>query len=78
MDKFCRQEIFHTNHGELEVQEFSAETDYVHVKDERIEEVRQAAKEDKEQELLRQVIVDLSRMIWSASNFGPAGPKKAA
>ena len=60
MDKFCRQEIFQTNHGELEVQEFSAvdETDYVHVKNERIEEVRQAAKEDKEQELLRQVIVD--------------------
>ena len=28
------------------------------MKDERIEEVRQAAKEDEEQELLRQVIVD--------------------
>ena len=59
-DKFGRQEIFHTNHGELESQEFSTvdETDYVRVKDERIEEVRQAAQEDVEQELLRKVIVD--------------------
>eukprot|EP00731_Ephydatia_muelleri_P025251 Em0017g334a len=57
---FCRQEIFHTKHGELEAQEFSTvdETDYVHVKDEKIEEVRQAAKVDEEQKLLRQVIVD--------------------
>ena len=59
-DKFCSQEIFHTNQGGLEAQEFNMvdETDYVHVKDERIEEVRQAAKEDEEPELLRQVIVD--------------------
>ncbi|KAL5489020.1 hypothetical protein EMCRGX_G018062 [Ephydatia muelleri] len=59
-ENFCRQEIFHTKHGELEAQEFSTvdETDYVHVKDEKIEEVRQAAKVDEEQKLLRQVIVD--------------------
>ena len=59
-DKLGKHEIFHTNHGELESQEFSTmdETDYVHVKDERIEEVRQAAKEDVEPELLRRVIVD--------------------
>ena len=59
-DKFCRLEIFHTDQGGLEAQEFNMvdETDYVHVKDERIEEVRQAANEDEEQELLRQVIVD--------------------
>ena len=46
--------------GGMEAQEFNMvdDTDYVHVKDERIEEVRHAAREDEEQELLRVVIAD--------------------